>query len=148
MSPTITTSTASTSSRPARGSTSTPPEQRKGSAVAATTKTSREASPGSAAVMSGQIRPTDPRTSYSPNREGAVASGAARSAILGLVAAVTCAPVSWIPALPEYALSPETLRRAPTASPQATSVGRDPDAKPDLDGPPQQRRLGPRDRAG
>src|SRR3990172_3957786 len=82
MSPTITTSTASTSSRPARGATSTPPEQRKGSAVAATTKTSREASPGSAAVMSGQIRPTDPRTSYSPNRDEAVASGAAAGRVI------------------------------------------------------------------
>ena len=36
-----------------------PPKQRKGSAVAATMETSSSASPGSAAVMSGHIGPTD-----------------------------------------------------------------------------------------
>jgi hypothetical protein len=63
MSPTMATSTDVTSSIPARGSTRMPPEQRNASPFAATTKTSSAASPVSAAVMSGQIRPTDPRTS-------------------------------------------------------------------------------------
>ena len=66
MSQITTTSTSSAASTAIAGSTRTLPKQRNGSAVAATMKTSRSASPGAPTVMSGKTAPTDSRTSYRP----------------------------------------------------------------------------------